>query len=106
MIQSVISFVAASSVALAIIAAVAPPAVADVAVKSKSKCLHYGGKVQSNTGSLAKSYPWICSIPAQDRKCAKKFGKLAYFNPDVGQCRNISDDVGDADDEWMDYFDY
>lgn len=96
---------AAGLVALAIAATLALPAVADVAVKSKSKCLHSGGSVQPNTGSLAATYPWVCSVPAQDIKCARQFGKLAYFNPDAGQCRNLSDDVGDEDDELTDYLD-
>lgn len=91
---------------LAVLVATLPisPAIAEVAVQSKSKCIKYGGKVKPNSGDTP--YPWLCSVPAQDSKCANKLGKLAYFHPDYGKCRNLSDDVADMDDEWMEMFDY
>lgn len=77
------------------------PAIAEVAVQSKAKCLQYGGKVKPNSADA--SHPWLCSVPAQDNKCVKKLGKLAYFYPDTGKCRNISDDVADQY-KWMEIF--
>lgn len=100
----VISSLSAASIVVLAATSIFSPSIAEVAVQSKSKCLKYGGKVKPNRGDA--SHPWLCSVPTQDSKCAKKLGKLAYFHPDYGKCRNISDDVADMDDEWMEMFDY
>lgn len=79
------------------------PSFAESLVKTRQECTRFGGRLERNTGSDRKEYPWVCHTPSRDKACERKFGEEYYFDAEYGKCMEDEFyycDWADEDDCW------